>query len=127
MVPPEGMRRWNVAITNSVSLATVSWMRLDAAAVPPSTARNALVIATDILLASKGTTVPLRLMTRNLPGAVAAIAPLTMEDSFGGVMTSVEVSPWLISVCMFSPKFLALVPASDFFYKCLHGKTSITA
>jgi hypothetical protein len=30
-------------------------------------------------------------------------------------MTSAEVSPWLISVCMFSPKFLALVPASNFF------------
>ena len=29
-------------------------------------------MATDMLLSSKGTTVPLRLMTRNCPGAVAA-------------------------------------------------------
>jgi hypothetical protein len=73
MVPPEGMRRWKVVVTCSVSLATTSWMRLDAAAVPPSTARKALVMATEILLASNGgTTVPLRLMTRSCPGAVAA-------------------------------------------------------
>jgi hypothetical protein len=49
-------------------------MRLEAAAVPPSTARKALVMATEILLASKGTTVPLRLMTRSWPGAVAVFA-----------------------------------------------------
>ncbi len=40
-------------------------MRDDAAAVPPSTARKALVIATAILLSSYETTVPLRLITRN--------------------------------------------------------------
>ena len=48
----EGMRRWKLAVTMSVSFATVSWMRLDAAAVPPSTARKALVMATAILLSS---------------------------------------------------------------------------
>ena len=75
-------------------------MRLDAAAVPPSTARKALVMATVILLASKGTTVPLRLMTRNCPGAVAAMAPLTVDDRGRGVIASAEVPPWLVSVCM---------------------------
>ncbi|MOA66100.1 hypothetical protein D3C78_1927370 [compost metagenome] len=49
MVPPEGMRRLKVAVTCSVRRATVSWMRDEAAAVPPSTARNALVMATVIL------------------------------------------------------------------------------
>jgi hypothetical protein len=65
------MRRLKVATTCAVRFATVSWIRLLAAAVPPSTAKKALVMATVILLSSKGTTVPLRLMTRNWPGAVA--------------------------------------------------------
>ena len=58
----------------------VIW-RLEAAALPPSTARKALVIATVILLVSKGTTVPLRLMTRICPGAVAAMLALTVALS----------------------------------------------
>ena len=72
MVPPEGIRRLNVPTTCSVSFATVSCIRELAAAVPPSTAKNAFVMATDILLSSNETTVPLRFMTRICPGAVAA-------------------------------------------------------
>ena len=49
MVPPEGMRRLKVAVTCSVRRATVSWMRDEAEALLPSTARNALVMATVIL------------------------------------------------------------------------------
>ena len=47
-------------------------MREEAAAVPPSTARKAFAIATSILSSVYGATVPLRLMTRSCPGAVAA-------------------------------------------------------
>ena len=50
-VPPEGRRRLNVAVICSVSAVTVSLIRGDAAAVPPSTAKKALVIATAILSA----------------------------------------------------------------------------
>ena len=85
IVPPDGMRRLNVPTTCSVSFATVSWIRELAAAVPPSTARNALVIATEILLSSKGTTVPLRLITRICPGAVAAIRVWLGVPVTGGV------------------------------------------
>jgi hypothetical protein len=60
-----------VAVTCSVRRSTVSWIRDEAAAVPPSTARKALVMATVILSSVYGTTVPLRLITRSWPGAVA--------------------------------------------------------
>ena len=52
IVPPEGRRRLKVPLTCSVSIATSSRMRDEAAAVPPSTARNALVNATWILSSS---------------------------------------------------------------------------
>ena len=65
MVPPEGIRRLKVATTCLVRLSTFSWIREEAAAVPPSTAKKAFVKATAILLASKLPTVPLRLITRN--------------------------------------------------------------
>ena len=42
----------------SRQVSDCSWIRLLAAAVPPSTAKKALVIATVILLSSNGTTVP---------------------------------------------------------------------
>ena len=51
-------------------------MRLEPAAVSPSTAKKALVMATAILLASKGVTVPLRRMTLMSPGAVFAISKM---------------------------------------------------
>ena len=103
MVPPEGIRRWKVAVTCSVRRATVSWMRLEAAAVPPSTARNALVIATEILLISNGTTVPLRLITRICPGAVAAMLALTLVFSWAGVAAALP--DVLVSVCIFAPLY----------------------
>jgi hypothetical protein len=56
------------------SEATSSLMRGEAAAVPPSTARKPLVMATAILSSVYGTTVPLRLMMRSSPGAVAVMA-----------------------------------------------------
>ena len=45
---------------------------------PPSTARNDFVMATEILVASYGTTAPLRLMTRNCPGAVLVSEAITV-------------------------------------------------
>ena len=96
------MRRLKVPTTCSVSLATVSWIRLLAAAVPPSTARNALVMATDILLSSKLVTVPLRLMTRNCPGAVACSRPdgLVSGPAAGaGAVAAVDV-PVSVPVCI---------------------------
>src|SRR6478735_1818982 len=48
----------------------MSWMRREAAALEPSTARNALVRATAILEASKGVTAPLRRITWK-PGSLA--------------------------------------------------------
>ena len=71
-MPPEGMRRRNVSTTWAVSRSTVSWIRLLAAAVLPSTAKNALLMATTILVASKPTTAPFRFMTRISPGAGVA-------------------------------------------------------
>ena len=53
---PTGIVRSNVAVIWSTRLRTSSRMRDDAAAVPPSTARKALVMATAILLSSYGTT-----------------------------------------------------------------------
>jgi hypothetical protein len=51
-VPPEGMRRLKVLVTWSAKSETSSRMRELAAALPPSTARKALVMATAILLSS---------------------------------------------------------------------------
>ena len=59
------------ASTCAVSSATTWCTREDAAASPPSTARNALVSATEILLASKGETDPSRRMTRTAIGVVS--------------------------------------------------------
>lgn len=64
-----------------VSEATSSLMRGEAAAVPPSTARKPLVMATAILSSVYGTTVPFRLMMRSSPGAVAVMA----ADSAGAI------------------------------------------
>ncbi|CAL1241009.1 protein of unknown function [Candidatus Methylocalor cossyra] len=70
-MPPEGRRRNKAFTTCSVSCSTVSWMRRLAAAVLPSTARKAFVMATLILVGSKAVTLPLRRMTRISPGAWA--------------------------------------------------------
>ena len=110
---PEGMRRLNVPTTCSVSFATVSWMRVLAAAVPPSTARNALVMATDILLSSNGTTVPLRLITRICPGAVAAIRVWLGVPEMGGVADAGLLTDSLPVCILFSPSthlFVGLQP-----------------
>ena len=61
-VPPEGWRRTSAWTTASVSRATCSRTRAEAAPVPPLTARKALVIAIEILAGSKPTTAPLRRM-----------------------------------------------------------------
>src|SRR5262245_50008063 len=62
-VRPSLARRDSAVTTSAVSCSTISWTRREAAAVCPSTARNALVIATEILPASKRETVPLRRIT----------------------------------------------------------------
>ena len=72
--------------------------RLLAAAVPPSTARKALVMATDILLSSNRVTVPLRLMTLSSPGAVACRRPLVFASLLsmteaGGLVDVAELVP----------------------------------
>ena len=73
-------------------------MRGDAAAVPPSTAKNALVMATLILSFVYGTTVPLRLMTLIGPGAVAVI-----DGDRGGAVASASIgliSAFVDSTCL---------------------------
>ncbi|MFT6275542.1 MAG: hypothetical protein ACJAZ0_001641 [Halioglobus sp.] len=57
-------------------------------------------MATEILLSSKGTTVPFRFITRICPGAVAAILALTLGFASGaGEGAAVDV-PRFVSVCM---------------------------
>ena len=63
IVPPSGLRFISAATTPSVSFATCSRTRADAAPWPPLTARNALVIAIEIFAGSKPTTEPLRRIT----------------------------------------------------------------
>ena len=106
MVPPDGRRRWKVAVTTPERFATNSRIRDEAAAVPPSTARNALVRAIWILSSSYTTTAPLRLMTRSCPGAVAAMAG---DSSRGGLRTAsaaavVSVIPDPVSDSMGCPQ-----------------------
>ena len=62
-VPPVGWRRTSAETTACVTPWTFSRTPALAAAVPPATARNALVTATAILSGSKPTTAPLRRMT----------------------------------------------------------------
>ena len=64
--------RSRVVSTCWVSSATTWCTREDAAASPPSTARNALVSATEIFPASNGDTLPSRRMTRIAVGVSAA-------------------------------------------------------
>ena len=61
-VPPAGWRRMRAPTTPSVSWVTSSRIRADPAPGPPLTARNALVMATEILVGSNPTTAPLRRM-----------------------------------------------------------------
>ena len=76
-------------------------MRLLAAAVPPSTAKNALVMATVILLSSNGTTVPFRLMTLSCPGAVAeSLVGLGVSLVVAGVGATSFCSNDSLPVCM---------------------------
>src|SRR5262245_58748617 len=62
-VPPAGCRRTSALTTASVSCATSSRTRAEAAPWPPFTARNDLVIATEIFDGSNATTEPFRRMT----------------------------------------------------------------
>ena len=62
-VPPCGWRRCSATTTSSVSFPTTSRMRAEAAPWLPFTARNALVIATEIFAGSNPTTAPLRRIT----------------------------------------------------------------
>ena len=114
-------------------------MRGEAAAVPPSTAKKALVMATEILSPVNGTTVPLRLMIFSWPGAVAVSAgdsaPWSAEPAcelVGLVGISAEDSVCIfvvpnfflknLSVCQSSGRFfilsvlLFLFDLSSFFY-----------
>ena len=74
-----------VSTTLLVSSRTVSWIRDDAAALPPSTAKKALVIATAILLASKLVTLPLRrIMPKFTDGPKSARFAAAIGSSVGG-------------------------------------------
>jgi cytochrome c553 len=84
-VPPPGRRRVRAVATCSASCLDRSWMRLEAAALPPSTARKALVMATLILFGSKWVTLPLRRMTWT-PSATcrrAGAAPMALSADRG--------------------------------------------
>src|SRR5574343_1580895 len=82
-VPPSGRRRVSERTTASVSLATTSRTREDAALWLPSTARKALVMATEIFSGSKVTTAPLRRMTWSAASADSLLAERarTFEDT----------------------------------------------
>src|SRR3546814_9740611 len=58
-----GVQTCALPISCSVIASTFERTAADAAAAPPSTARNALVTATEIFLASKLVSLPLRRMT----------------------------------------------------------------
>ena len=70
-VPPDGILLLKVFVTAFASSFTSLCILVDAAAAPPSTARNALVIAIAIFSASYETTDPFLLMTLICPGAIA--------------------------------------------------------
>jgi hypothetical protein len=100
-------------------------MRGEAAAVPPSTAKKALVIATEILSPVNGTTVPLRFIIFSWPGAVAVSAgdsaPWSAEPACGlaglvGIFAEDSVCIFVVpkfilndlSVCQSSGRFFIL-------------------
>lgn len=87
-VPPSGMRRRKACSIASVDWRTKSRTREEAAALSPSTAMKALLMATAILSASKGMTSPLRLMTRRAWGAVTET-----DDSSGVTVVSMAPGP----------------------------------
>ena len=60
-------------------------------------------MATDILLSSKGTTVPLRLITRICPGAVAAMRVWLGVPEIGGVADAGLLTDSLPVCILFSP------------------------
>ena len=66
-------------------------------------ARNALVIATVILLSSNDTTVPFRLMTFIWPGAVIAILGSVVDLTSGMLVDLSFPSVSFDSVCIFTP------------------------
>ena len=79
-------------------------MRLLAAALPPSTARNALVMAIEIFSPSNAVTLPLRLMTRNCPGAVAAILVESVAVMVGVVADCMDGCSWFgVFACIALP------------------------
>jgi hypothetical protein len=89
-VPPSGRRRVSERTTTSVRRATTSRTREEPALWLPSTARKALVIATEIFSGSKATTAALRRITwkATSEGSVPALRARTFEDKgtlrFGG-------------------------------------------
>src|SRR5512141_1489113 len=95
IAPPSGLRFIRAATTTSVSLATSSRTRADAAPWPPLTARNALVMAIEIFAGSKPTTAPLRRMVLYCARRGSAPPALALPDSparrvGGGVLLLAE-------------------------------------
>src|SRR5688572_820773 len=83
-------------------------MREEAAALVPSTARNALVMAMAILVASYGVTVPFRRMTFNKPGALAVISLV-----ISGVAGLLTLGRLIVAVLMSSSRAIILCFLSD--------------
>ncbi len=94
-VPPPGRRRVSACTTPAVRRATRSRTRAEAPPCPPSTAMKALVIASAIFSALKGTMAPLRRITSKARAACA-------NSESGGALRGTEdsVSVWLATACM---------------------------
>src|SRR3954468_8977300 len=107
-VPPCGWRRISAATAASVSPATSSRIRADAAPCAPFTARNALVMATLILAGSKPTTAPFLRITLYSEYGLRAVLPASGRAT---------VRPWLVdalswATCMFTLPALCLLVRS---------------
>ena len=93
-LPNSKLRRMSAWTTPSVSAATCSRMRAEAAPWLPLTARKAFVIATEILPGSNPTTAPLRRITRYWPKRGSRACDSASTDSIAtlpGVATSLAV------------------------------------
>ena len=73
-VPPEGILLLKVLVTALANSFTSLCILVDAAAAPPSTAKNAFVMAIAIFSASYETTDPFLFITLICPGAIAGLA-----------------------------------------------------
>ena len=112
IAPPSGLRFISAPTTPSVSLATSSRTRADAAPWPPLMARTALVMAIEIFAGSNVTTAPLRRITLYCAKRGSALAGVALPGSpamWSRVGDGVAAAEALVS-CMgrFSCRILSL-------------------